>query len=284
MEHVGLIGLGNVGGGFARTLREAGYPLTVLDKDPAKLKPALTLGADAAATPGEVADKTAIIILSLPGSPPVEAVMEGPDGILTHLRKGQLVIDTGTTRPQTDIHYETLCRASGAGLIDAPITGRSKGWIMMVGGSESDFNKARTLLSSLSYKLEHVGPVGRGQVLKLANQLVLAGQWAVWSEAVTFAQQAGLDPHLLSDCLEFPVPDSVYGDDFGAAGTLALHYKDLAYIIELAHDTGANIPVTSLVHEVFKAANVAGDPAWNQPGIVTYWRRLNKSKPGPESP
>ncbi len=170
MERIGLIGLGNVGGGFARTLREAGCPLTVLDKDPDKLKPALALGADAAATPGEVADKTQIIILSLPGSPPVEAVMEGPDGILTHLRKDQLVIDTGTTRPQTDIHYETLCRASGAGLIDAPITGRSKGWIMMVGGSESDFNKARALLSSLTYKLQHARRPRRSRAGPQARQ------------------------------------------------------------------------------------------------------------------
>jgi len=280
MQHIGLIGVGNVGSGFARMLREVDYPLTVLDKDREKIKPAVALGAEAAATPGDVADRSDIIILSLPGSESVEAVMEGPDGILGHLREGQLIIDTGTTRPQTDIHYEKLCREKGAGFIDAPITGRSAGWIVMVGGSEENFRKAREVLTCLAYKLKHIGPVGYGQILKLVNQLVLAGQWAVWSEAITFAQQAGLEPRLLRDYLEFPIPESLYGDDFSGGGTLALHYKDLGYILELAHDTGANIPLTSLVHEIFKASKVGGEPDWSQPGIVTFFRRLNTPSKG----
>lgn len=279
MERIGLIGVGNVGGGFARMLREAGYPLTVLDRDRKKMGPAIALGAGDAVTPGEVTDKSDIIILSLPGSPPVEAVMDGPDGILSHLQEGQLVVDTGTTRPDTDIRYEKLCREKGAGLVDAPITGRNKGWIIMVGGSAEDFERARPVLARLSYKLKHIGPVGHGQVLKLMNQLVQAGQLAVWSEAITFGEKADLDPRLLSDYLEFPVPEVLYGDDFSAGGQLALHYKDLGYILDLAHQTGANIPVTGLVHEVFKAVGLAGRPDWSQPGIVTYWRRLNESNP-----
>lgn len=278
VERIGLIGIGNVGSGFARMLREAGYPLIVLDKDPKKMEVAIALGAEAATTPGEVAERCDAIILSLPGSPPVEAAMEGPDGILVRLRKGQVVIDTGTTRPETDVYYEKLCRESGAGFVDAPITGRSKGWIMMVGGSEEDFEKVRPLLTHLSYKLKHVGPIGRGQVLKLMNQLVQAGQWAVWSEAIEFGRQAGLEPRLLSEYLEFGVPESLYGDDFSGGGTLGLHYKDLGYILDLAHDTGANIPVTSLVHEIFKASKVGGKRDWSQPGVVTYWRRLNEPR------
>lgn len=282
MERIGLIGVGNVGSGFARMLREAGYPLTVFDKDAKKMEPAIALGAEAAASPGEVAGTCDAIILSLPGSPLVEAVMEGEDGILARLREGQLVIDTGTSRPETDIRYEKVCGERGAGFVDAPITGRSKGWIMMVGGTEENFEKARPVLTHLSYKLKHVGPVGSGQVLKLMNQLVLAGQWAVWSEAIEFGRQAGLEPRLLSEYLEFGVPESLYGDDFSGGGTLGLHYKDLGYILDLAHDTGANIPITGLVHEIFKASKVGGERNWSQPGIVTYWRRLNESRSDPE--
>jgi len=282
VERIGLIGVGNVGSGFAKMLREAGYPLTVLDRDPKKMGPAIALGAEAARSPGEVAEKCDAIILSLPGSPPVEAVMEGEDGVLGNLRAGQLIIDTGTSRPETDIKYEKLCGERGAGFVDAPITGRSKGWIMMVGGTEESFEKARPVLSHLGYKLKHVGPVGCGQVLKLMNQLVLAGQWAVWSEAIEFGRQAGLEPRLLSEHLEFGVPESLYGEDFSGGGTLGLHYKDLGYILELAHDTGANIPITGLVHEIFKASKVGGERNWSQPGIVTYWRRLNESRSDPE--
>lgn len=279
MKRVGLIGLGNVGSGFAQKLVEAGYPLTVLDRERGRMEAATSAGAHGASTPGEVAQRTDIVLLSLPGSHVVEAVMEGEDGILAHLREGHLVVDTGTSRPQTAVHYDKLCRKQRAGFIDAPITGRGPGWIMMVGGTEENFEKGREVLTCLSYKLEHIGPIGHGQLLKLANQLVLAGQWAVWGEAIEFSREVGLEPRLLSECLEFSVPEVMYGDDFSAGGHLALHYKDLGYILEVAHDAEASIPLTSFVHEAFKEAKVAGDANWGQAGVVTYWRRLNARPP-----
>jgi len=278
MQRVGLIGLGNVGSGFARRLREAGCPLNVFDIRPERMQAAVELGATPAASPAQVAENADIVLLSLPGSHAVEAVMEGTEGVLARLRAGQLVVDTGTSRPETDIHYQGVCAKRGAGFLDAPITGRSAGWIMMVGGAAEDFARGREVLTCLSYKLSHIGPIGSGQMLKLANQLVLAGQWAVWGEAIEFTRAAGLDPRLLSDCLEFPVPGVMYGDDFAAGGQLALHYKDLGYILEVAHEAEANIPLTALVHEVFKAAKAGGDPRWSQPGIISYWRRLSKQR------
>ena len=278
MQRVGLIGLGTVGSGFAEKLRQGGYPLTVLDKDARRMEPAVALGAEGAKTPGEVAAASDIVLLSLPNSPAVEAVMDGPEGVLGSLGKGQLVVDTGTSRPETDIRYAGLCAEKGAGFMDAPITGRSEGWIIMAGGTEEEFEKARPVLDCLAYKLKHIGPVGRGQALKLANQLMQAGQWAVWAEAIEFTRSAGLEPRLLSEYLEFGVPEVMYGDDFSAGGHLALHYKDLGYILDLAHDTEANVPVTALVHEIFKASKVGGEQDWSQPGVITYWRRLNRRR------
>ncbi len=280
MERVGLIGLGNVGSGFAEKLLDVGHPLSVLDKERGRMQPAISAGAKPADNPGDIADDSDIVLLSLPGSPAVEAVMEGDDGVLAHLREGHLIVDTGTSRPDTAVRYDKLCRRRSAGFIDAPITGRSAGWIMMVGGTEENFEKGRKVLTSLSYKLEHIGPIGHGQLLKLVNQLVLAGQWAVWGEAIEFSRKVGLAPRLLSDCLEFSVPEVMYGDDFSAGGHLALHYKDLGYIFEVAHDAEASIPVTSFVHEAFKAAKVAGEANWGQAGVVTYWRRLNQPEAG----
>ncbi len=279
MERVGLIGLGNVGSGFAQKLVEAGYPLTVLDKERSRMEAARRAGAHTASSPGDVAQRSDIVLLSLPGSHVVEAVMEGENGILAHLREGHLVVDTGTSRPETALRYDKLCRERGGGFIDAPITGRSAGWIMMVGGTEENFEKGREVLTCLSYRLEHIGPIGHGQLLKLANQLVLAGQWAVWGEAIEFSRKVGLEPRLLSECLEFSVPDVMYGHDFSAGGHLALHYKDLGYILEVAHDAEASIPLTGLVHEAFKQAKVAGEPNWGQAGVITYWRRLNSARP-----
>jgi 3-hydroxyisobutyrate dehydrogenase-like beta-hydroxyacid dehydrogenase len=280
MEKLGVIGLGNIGSRFAERLLNTGYPVTALDTDPEKMAAAVALGARPASTPGEVAADSDIILLCLPGSHAVENVMEGPDGIMGHLRAGHLIVDTGTTHPKTDIHYSRRCQESDAGLIDAPITGRSKGYIMMVGGRAEDFAKAESVLTGLSCKLKHIGPVGHGQVLKLMNQMVLAGQWAVWAEAITWGAEAGVEPRLLRDYLEFPVDEGLFGDDFHGGGTLALHYKDLGYVLDLAHEIGAAIPVTNVVHEAFKATKNAAAPDWTQTGIVTYWRRLNESRRG----
>jgi 3-hydroxyisobutyrate dehydrogenase len=110
MQRIGLIGLGNIGHFYAQRLLETGYPLTVLDLDTARMQSVLDLGANAAEDPGDVVRKSEIILLSLPGSHAVEQVMDGADGILAHLRPGHLIVDTGTSRPATDIRYAKIMR------------------------------------------------------------------------------------------------------------------------------------------------------------------------------
>lgn len=278
MQSIGLIGVGNIGRYFTRTLLAAGYPLTVVDIDPLRAQYARDLGAHICDTPAELAGQMDIVLLSLPGSPQVDMVMEGPEGLLGRLHAGQLVIDTGTSRPETDIRYQRHCTALGVGYLDAPITWRSQGLIIMVGGELADYERGREVLTCLSFKQRHVGPSGSGQVLKLANQMILAGQMAVWSEAIEFTRQSGLDPHLLSEYLEFPITPGLEGDNFEGGGQLALHYKDLIYALDYAHETGANVPLTAQIHEIFKATKRNGSANWVQTGIVTHWRRLNNKQ------
>lgn len=280
MQKIGLIGLGNIGKFYAERLRQHDYPLTVLDLDPERVAYATSLGAQAVDSPGAVVRAAEIIILSLPGSHAVEQVMEGADGILAHLQPGQIVADTGTSRPATDIHYAQRCKALGASLVDAPLTYRRQGQIIMVGGTAEEYARVEPVLTCLSYKLGHVGAVGEGQVLKLINQAVLAGRLAVYSETVELAKVHGMDPRLLKDFLEFDVPEDLYGDDFTGGGHLSLHYKDLGYLLEVAHDSAAQIPITGLVHEIFKTSKLFGPANWKQPGIITYWRRLNPPPAG----
>jgi 3-hydroxyisobutyrate dehydrogenase-like beta-hydroxyacid dehydrogenase len=275
MERVGLIGVGNIGRHFTRLLVQKGYPLVVLDRERERVQFAVELGAGAASTPADVARQAEIVLLSLPGSHAVESVMEGENGLLSALTGGQIVIDTGTSRPDTDIKYEQIAREKGAGFLDAPITWRSPGLIFMVGGDELSYRRAQGVIETISYKHRHVGPIGQGQKLKLMNQIILAGQLAIHAEAVAFCGRVDLAPELLKEYLEFPVADALLTGDFSGSGTLALHYKDLLYALELGHEVGANIPLTSLVHEIFKLSAFQGDPNWSQPGILEYWNRLN---------
>ena len=276
MERIGLIGVGSIGSYYAERLLQAGYALTVLDIDPARLQQAVALGARAAATPAEVAEHADLILLCLPGSHAVEQVMEGEQGLLSRLRPGQLVVDTGTSRPATDVHYAKRCAERGAALIDAPLTWRAAGQIIMVGGPSEHFCRAEPVLRVLSYRLQHVGAIGAGQVLKLINQAILAGRQAVYAEAVEMARGLETDPALLRELLEFDIPEAMLGDDYAGQGQLALHYKDLGYLLELAHERRVQIPLTGLVHEVFKAVRRRGKADWTQAGLVTYWQWLNE--------
>jgi 2-hydroxy-3-oxopropionate reductase len=278
MEQVGLVGLGNMGRFYAQRLLEAGFSLVVFDIDSQKVEWAISLGASAASSPRELARRAEVILLAVPGSKEVEAVMEGDSGILSGLSLGQLIINTSTTHPSTDIRYERECSLRGSGYVDAPVTWRQQGLIIMVGGTPENFARAKPILDIIGYKVVHVGPVGYGQRLKAVNQLIGACQLAVWSEAAEFAKGLGLDPKLIRNALELPMPESILGENFSGGGQLALHYKDLGYIVDLAHEHEIAVPLTMLVHEIFKVTKQYGYPDWTQAGIITFWRRLNSKR------
>jgi 3-hydroxyisobutyrate dehydrogenase-like beta-hydroxyacid dehydrogenase len=280
MKRVGLIGLGNIGSYYVNRLLGAGYPLTVFDIDPQKLATAVKQGAISANTAAKVVQNSDFIILALPKSEVVEAVMEGENGVLSVLEVGQMVIDTSTSRPKTAVRLEKLCEEKGAGFIDSPLTWRGPGHmhILMVGGKEASFKKTEEILQCLSYKYRLVGPVGTGEILKIINQSVIANQIAVHAEAVELTKQYGLDPALLKEFLEFDIPEGLLTEDYSSCGELGFTYKDLGYQLEIAHDSCANIPISSLVHEMIKTSKVYGEPDWRQLGIQTHYQRLNKDK------
>ena len=238
----------------------------------------MAAGAVEAATAARLTGVSDVIILSLPSSEIVEDVMERDDGVLSALREGQLVIDTSTCRPKTAVKCEKLCAEKKAGFIDSPLTRRPAGQILMVGGSEKDFAYAGDILACISYKYRHIGPAGSGQYLKMMNQAIQAGLLAVKAEVVELTKSCGLDPELLGDYLEYDIPEYLYTGDYSGGGNLAIHYKDLGYLNEIAHDTGANIPICALVHELFKTTKLYGEPNWHQGGIQTYYKRLNSRK------
>jgi len=274
-RRIGLIGLGNIGSFYSKTLLAAGYPLTVLDIDKGKMEISTGGGAKGAETPAELTAASDAVILSLPSSEIVDDVMTRGDGVLSALGEGQIVIDTSTCRPGVAVKFERLCAEKKAGFVDSPLSWRGPGQILMVGGTEENFEKASEILGCISYKYKRVGPAGSGQYLKMINQAVLADRLAVYCEAVELTKKCGMDPALLRDYLEFDVPDVLYTEDYRGGGHLSLHYKDLGYLNEIAHDVCANIPISALVHEIFKASKLYGDPNWIQPGIQTFYKRLN---------
>lgn len=275
LETIGLIGIGNIGRVFTEKLLAAGKPLTVFDLDPARVAWAAARGAHAAASPRELASASDLILLSLPGNDAVACAMRG---VLNGIRRGSVVCDTGTTHPDLDRRLARLCAKRGIGFLDTPITWRAQGLIFMAGGEKRTFARAEPILKLLAYKLRHIGPLGSGQLLKLANQIVLAGQWATWAETIEYLRRGGLDARLLKEYLEFPVAEGLFGEDFSGGGQLALHCKDLRYARHTGHQLRARLPLTRLVSRIFDTVNKTGNPRWTQMAIVTYWRSRKSKK------
>lgn len=272
-QAVGIIGCGMIGQLFTEKVVAAGLPLTVYDMVEEKLLAAVESGAQPAGSCREVTERSDQVLLCLPGSPAVEAAMEGPDGILEGVAAGKLIIDTGTTRPSTDIGYAAKVQARGGRIVDAPLTRRAQGPIIMVGGSQEDFRAAEPLLQVVGYKVVHVGPLGHGQRLKLVNQLILAGRLSVFAEAVTMAECLGLKREMVTDVLEFGEAQPLLERRFSVPGgqLLALHTKDLEYLCELVADEDVYAPLTKLVTEAFQETRSRGEPDWSQPSVLTHW-------------
>ena len=277
MKRVGIIGLGNVGEYYVKRFMEARYSLTVFDIDKKKKDIAIRQGAIPAISAADVTKNSDYIILSLPKSEIVEAVMEDKDGVLSILKSDQIVIDTSTSRPKTAMRLETLCEEKGAYFLDSPLTWRGPGHthILMVGGKEEGFKKAEEILKVMSYKYRLFGPVGTGQTIKLINQSILANEMAIYAEAVELTKKCGINSAVLKEYLGFKIDDELITKNYKGCGELGFIYKDLGYLLETAHDYSANIPISSMVHEILKFSKDCGEADWRLSGIQTYYSRLN---------
>src|SRR6266511_3969329 len=167
MTAIGFIGLGVMGQPMAEHLVRAGHEVTVYNRSAAPVRVLVAAGAD-------------VVITMVPDSPDVEAVVLGEDGVLSTARQGLLLVDMSTIRPDTARLVGEAAQARGVRFLDAPVSGGEAGAVeatlsIMVGGAAEDFEAALPILESLGRTIVHVGPVGSGQTVKAANQLIVAG-------------------------------------------------------------------------------------------------------------
>ncbi len=282
METIGLVGVGYIGTEFLDRLLGANYDVVVFDTDDAKVEHAVEAGATAADTPATLADAADAVVLAVPGTPEVEATLEGADGLLKSLADGQLVVDATTTHPDTSVVSEALCSEAGAAFVEAPITGGAprEGYHMLVGGSEAACEAAAPLLDTLCEDHVRVGPVPEGTVLKLGLQMRYAGREALDAEIVEFVRDNGVDPALFRDFLGMDVSERYdtgdFSQDIEGMGGLAIWHKDIGYAREFARENGTALPLNGVVHEAFKAATRRAGPEEGHPtALVEYWRALN---------
>jgi 3-hydroxyisobutyrate dehydrogenase len=201
MAAVGFIGLGNMGGRMTACLVRAGIEVVGFDT---RSDLAAGVGAAPAASPREVAERAEVVLMSLPDSSVVEAVVTGADGVLAGCRSSQVVVDLSTAAPASTRTLHGALGERGVEYLDAGISGGAaaaeKGQLtLMVGGSETALAAARPTLDAFAAKIFHVGDSGAGHAAKLLNNFLNAVSLASTAEVMVAAKKAGLDLHTILD-------------------------------------------------------------------------------------
>jgi len=285
---VGFIGLGIMGKPMVRNLLKAGYSVTVRDVVQAPVDELVAEGATSAATAREVAASTDVLITMLPDSPDVQAAYLGPDGALAAARPGWLAIDMSSISPVVARQVAALAAGAGAEMLDAPVSGGDKGAIagtlsIMVGGSETAFERARPIFEAMGKTIVLVGPSGAGQVAKVCNQVVVAVVIEAVSEALVLGAKAGVDPTRIAEVLQGGLASTkvldmrranMLGGTFDPGFRIRLHLKDLKNALELAREAGVVLPATVEVEQLMQRARIAGRGEYDHSGLITVLEDL----------
>lgn len=264
-ETVGFIGLGIMGGGMARNLLEKGHEVVVWNRTASRMDPLAAAGALAAVSPADVAARSQVVMICVSDTPDVRQVVLGTEGVLDGLDAGELVIDHSTISPLATRELAEAVDAKGARWLDAPVSGGSEGaqrgtLSIMVGGAEEDVRRARPYLEAFGTTITHVGPVGSGQLVKLVNQILVVGNQLAASEALLFAQAAGLDLERTLEAVKGGAAGSwmlanrgpqMIERDWRPGFTIDLQQKDLRLVLETADALEVPAVATSLIHHLY---------------------------------
>ncbi len=281
---IGFIGLGIMGKPMAKNLLRAGRRLVVHNLTQDAVNELVQAGAQRAASAGEVASQSDMVITMLPDGPEVEEVVLGPGGVLEGARPGSLVIDMSSINPLVSQKIGAACEARGVDFLDAPVSGGEPRAIhgtlaIMVGGKKEVFDRALPVLQAMGSYVTLTGPTGSGNVTKLANQIMVAANIAAMGEALVLAAKAGLDPEIVfeavkgglagSTALNFKAP-MVIARNFTPGFRIRLHHKDLKNALDTAASLGVDLPVTGLVQHILEALVASGRGDLDHSAIVQY--------------
>ena len=272
---IGFIGLGLMGHGMAKNILAKGFALTVrVHRNRKPLEDLLAAGAREVATNADVARNSDIVFLCVTGSPQVEAVVRGADGLLEAAREGLIVVDTSTAEPASTAALRMDLGAKRAEFVDAPLARTPKeaeeGRLnIMVGAENAVFERLKPVLGALCENIIHAGPPGHGHTLKLINNFMAMSIATSTAEAVATAAKAGVSLQKLHDVISAGgVNSGIFqmmvgrmlqdGDLSGLKFTLANAMKDLRYYTHLAESLPTSAILGEAVHQTMVQANLLG--------------------------
>lgn len=272
MAHLGYIGLGTMGGNMVKRLLDKGHTVVGHNRTRSKAEWLVKAGMQWADTPRDVAASADLIFTMLANSKAVKAVVEGPEGVLSALKPGKVLVDMSTISPAANRELVDAVTRAGAHMLDAPVSGSvitlQQGKLsVMVGGSKEAFEKALPVLQDIGPKVTHVGDHGLALVLKIATNLSLAVQMLAFSEGVLLAEKSGIKRETAVDVLLHSViasPMVQYRGPFvlkmpeEAWFNCDMMQKDMNLAIEMGERLGVPLPTTTVTNTFLTAARGMG--------------------------
>ncbi len=280
---VGFVGLGVMGRPMAHRILSAGFGLTVSSRSAAAVAGLVDAGAIAAPSPADVARSVEVLLVMVPDTPDLEAVLDGPHGVLAGAHTDLIVCAMGTHHPAAMPPLAARCAARGTTLLDAPVSGgeigaRDGSLSIMVGGDAFAFERARPVFDAMGRTVVRIGGSGAGQLAKACNQLIVGAAIAAVAEALTLARAGGVDPAVVRDALAGGFAASrvleVHGRrmierDFEPGGRAALHAKDAHIVLDTAAGLGLELPVFAIVADAFDRLVAAGGGDLDHSALIT---------------
>ncbi|MBZ1350220.1 NAD(P)-dependent oxidoreductase [Alcaligenaceae bacterium LF4-65] len=287
---IGFVGVGSMGWPMAALLQKAGYPLQIVDASAERAKAfAKEIGGTVAASNRALATASDIIITILPTSAIVQAVLEGPEGVLAGLRKNAVVVEMSSGVPTITRTLAEQVAAAGAHMVDAPVSGgvpraKTGELAIMFGGSEAILERIRPVLSCMGTSITRTGDVGSAHAMKALNNLVSAGGFLIGVEALMIGKRFGLDPSAMVDVLNSSTgmnnstqkkfKQFVLSGQYNAGFGLDLMVKDLSIALGIGRDTNTPTPFSAMCREMWASCAAMLGPGQDHTAIAKLTETL----------
>ena len=284
MARVGFLGLGVMGAPMARHLAAAGHDVCVYNRTTAKADAWVSVhGGSSAPTPREVGARCDVVFMCVGNDDDVRSVVFGPDGVLTAMTGGSVLVDHTTASATLARELSSACGAVGVGFVDAPVSGGQAGaengqlTIMCGADDAAVFDRVEPIMAAYAKRTKLLGGAGSGQLAKMVNQICIAGIAQGLSEALNFAMRSGLNPDDVVDVISKGAAQSwqmdnrartmVRGEfEFGFA--VEWMRKDLGIVFDEARRNGAALPMTEMVDGFYAEVMAMGGSRWDTSSLI----------------
>ena len=290
MQNIGFIGTGLMGFPMAKNILKAGYKVRAFNRSKNKAEPLKDFGAEISNSIRELVKESHVVITMLTNDDAVNEVL-GSDEFLNNLKPNSTVIDMSSVKQTTAVNHGKNLKSRKINYLDAPVSGGTIGaeeasLAIMIGGEQIVFESVKDILKSMGNPTL-VGPIGCGQVSKLANQIIVGLAIGAVAEAVTLCEKAGADPNKMIKALSGGWADSkvlrthgkrMIDKDFSPKGKTSSQLKDMNNILECANNYNTQLPISNLVKEMYKSLVENGHGETDHSALYKEIERINNGE------